>query len=328
MKRLLVGIFLLSSVSSFAQTFKNELKVHVITPKYRIKWKSPRSLSLTAGINSLGNDYAPIGHFAVELNCENPNKFGVKSVLTGMERVSKKESQKIVLRKKLGLGSLFYNFDGDLQGAASTQKELDMAKKAGRLTTVTIPTSAQRCQDALNFLEKWIEHGSYTIYGGNKDVKAGEGSGCADFALEFFLIATSITPREDIMVRVDVPEKLIGDGVDKKVPMYFWRVLFRGKWAKKHENSRQYVTPDTNKVMDFIYKDVLEYDKNYIYIKHLGLDPDTTLITSENFEEKRSLIEQNAQTLGSYEKTDYKFSFQYDLRESIEESWNRIKVNK
>ena len=107
-----------------ANTFKNELKVHIITPEFRINWKSPRSLALTSGLNSIKDDYAPIGHFAVELNCATPNKYGAKHVLTGMERMSKKESQRITLKKKLGLGSLFYDFAGNLQSAEQTRKEI------------------------------------------------------------------------------------------------------------------------------------------------------------------------------------------------------------
>ena len=73
-----------------------------------INWSSPSSLAITSGMNSLGSDYAPIGHFAIELTCSAPNRYGVKHVLTGMERFNKKASTEIIRKNGLGLGSLVH----------------------------------------------------------------------------------------------------------------------------------------------------------------------------------------------------------------------------
>ncbi len=320
----LLGVAVLLSGSVMASTFKNELKVHVITPKFRINWKSPRTLALTSGLNSIGNDYAPIGHFAVELNCETPNEYGVKNILTGMERMSKKESHKITLKKKLGLGSVFYNFAGNLQSAEQTSKEIELARQNKKLTTVIIPTSASRCQMGMKFLETWIESGSYNVYGGNKDVPAGEGSGCADFALEFFKIATSIEPRDDIMVRVKIPKNLIGDGDQKRVS--FLKILATGQWADDLRDATMYVTPDTNKVIDFLHQDTLVVKDEYIYVMHLGLDVNFKLLPKDKMNSLRDQIQERAESLLPYAIQDYNFKFSYPKRETVQESWSKITV--
>jgi len=79
------------------------MSIYVIRPKFRISWKSPSSLLFKTALNSAGGDYASIGHFAVELKCSNVNQLSINHVMTGMERVDKKQSQKIVLKEKLGL---------------------------------------------------------------------------------------------------------------------------------------------------------------------------------------------------------------------------------
>ncbi len=321
--RLLSLLIILLSGTTMAKTFKNEIKFHTITPRIKIRWNSPATLASTAGINSMGNDYAPIGHFAVEINCEQPNKYGINHVLTGMERADKAESRKIVLEKKIGLGSLFYNFPGDLQNADSTAEELRQAKEAGRLTTVTVPTSAERCQKAMDFIDQWIEQGSYTIYGGNKKVALGEGSGCADFALEFFTIATSVVVPDDLLVKVLVPNKLIGDSKNKKIK--YSNILTTFKWGKSTKTSKLYVTPDSNRVREYLYLNATQIDDNYVYLRHLGGKERPKMLAMDAVSFFSDYIDSQAELLPEYKKS-YDFEFSYPQREESSKTWERISV--
>jgi hypothetical protein len=253
--------FLLFSIS-----YANELKLYVITPKAPIIWASPQTLAITTGLNSITKDYAPIGHFAVEVNCENSNRFGVKHVLTGMERENKKESQKITLNKKLGLGSLIYPFEGALQSAKATKKDLIKAKIDGRLKIIRIPTTTNRCQQMLGFLEDWIKHGAFTIYGGAKNTAEGEGAGCADFAMEFFKMATNRAVPAEWMAQVNVPKRLMGDGLDKKVD--FSEILKTMTWETSSEGF-PYKIADTNKVDMWLPKNLVKKNGVYFYDAHL-----------------------------------------------------------
>ncbi len=246
----------------------NELKLHVIEPRLRIKWSSPRMLAITSGLDSIGKDYAPIGHFAVEIKCSRPNHYGISHVLTGMEREDKVESRRITLKKKLGLGSLIYPFKGALQGAVTSQEEINRAAKDRRLKTITIPTSQERCEAMLDFIDEWIESGSYLVYGGGKDTAAGEGAGCADFAMELFRIATQMPEPDAWNVKLKVPTKLMGDGHEQRVP--FTRLLFRSKWAKPGESYIDYQIADTNKVSDWLREHSGRRTVEHLFSAHLA----------------------------------------------------------
>jgi hypothetical protein len=319
--------------SAFARTFENELKFYIITPKHRLNWQSPRSLAITSARNSIGNNYAPIGHFAVEVNCAAPISNGVSHVLTGMERYQRgvKAGQEII-KKKLGMGSVVnYSFQGDLQSSEESLKDIRKAKRDGRLKEVIIPTSASRCEAALNFLDSWIQYGSYTVYGGNKDVFNGEGAGCADFALALFHIATSVEPTRDIFVSVNIPKKLIGDGKTKAVP--FYKVLLAGSWAKDAENDGvTYLTPETHRVIDFINSNGISYEHKSIYVRHLKSERLRVMVGVDeligSLSEMLQLIDQQIQILQPYPRTEFKFNYRYHPREAVEKTWARIRLDK
>lgn len=306
------------------QMFNNELKVHIITPPLKINWSSPRTLSLTAAINSMLDDYAPIGHFAVEVNCQNQNKYGINRIATGMERISKKESKVITLKEKLGLKSLFHSFRGGLVSAKQTLKEVSLAKKEKRLTTVTIPISSSRCDSIMSFMESWIDSGSYTVYGGSKDVINGEGSGCADFALEIFKIATDVIPADDLFVKIYIPNELIGN--DKR-KVGFSKLLLSKKWSTENDlNSTYFSIPDANRVADYIRINSVKSEVNYIYLKHLLPDEDIGLwpvIMHKFLVESLNII---TEKMPDYHKNSFDFKFKYEKSESTLSSWNKIKL--
>lgn len=244
----------------------DELKIYVIKPRIKINWSSPATLGITSALNSIRKDYAPIGHFAVELNCSQTLSNGVSKVLTGMERVSKKESKRITLKEKLGLGSLFYPFRGALTTAKLSKWEIEKAKKQKRLRTIIIPVSKVDCHRGLLFVEKWIQHGSYNIYGGGRDTLHGEGGGCAHFMSSVFKVVTGKLPPKEWSVHIDVPKDLIGDGDKKRVP--FTKILTRFRWVKKGVETVPYDIADTNTVHKWLKKRV-KREKIYYYSDHL-----------------------------------------------------------
>lgn len=248
-------------------SYSNELKIHIIEPWVAIDWTSPSSLGITSGLDSIRDDYAPIGHFAVEINCKDSNIH----LLTGMEREDKKASQEFTLKEQLGLGSLFYPFEGALQTRSSTKRELLLAKNDNRLETLTIPTSATRCNQMVTFVKKWINHGSYKIYGGAKNTAQGEGAGCADFAMELFKIATQIQVPSTWKAQIKIPTYLIGDGKDKKVN--FIEILSRFSWADESEHYRDFEIVDTSYVTRWIFNHtpINELGKEFIFTFHLKL---------------------------------------------------------
>jgi hypothetical protein len=237
------------------------ISIYVIKPKYRLSWDSPSRLLIKTALNSIRDDYAPIGHFAVELKCSPEPHGPVQHVLTGMERIDVKKSKKIVLREKLGLGSLFYSFKGNLVPADQTKKEIEQARKDKRLKKITVPVLPQNCSRALEFLDKWIQSGSYSVYGGEKDTLQGEGAGCADFASVLFNLSSGYYLPEDWIVRRKIPKKFIGDDENK---ISFLKLLLRQSWAKEDEDFIGYETADANLAFDWIMKRSGEKG-NYFY---------------------------------------------------------------
>lgn len=238
----LLGILLTLPVAPSAA---DELRIHVIRPRIPIDWSSPRTLSITSALDSAGHDYAPIGHFAVEIDCQSQGR----SVLTGMERKDKTQSRRITLKEGLGLGSLTYAFEGQLQSAEESAADIGRARRDGRLKTMRVPTTAARCGQILAFLDRWVATGADRVYAGGKDPWRFEGSGCADFAMAFYEIASGQTPPREWYAEVRVPRDLIG-GNGHKVP--FTRLLARGHWAGVGEPSVPFRIADTDLVQAWL----------------------------------------------------------------------------
>jgi hypothetical protein len=94
MKKIIAASLLVLSIALSAAEFN----LYVIPPKVPISWASRRDLAITTGLNSLQKDYAPIGHFIVEVKCQVPNRFGVRHLITGIERESKKKVSVLQLK--------------------------------------------------------------------------------------------------------------------------------------------------------------------------------------------------------------------------------------
>ena len=321
---LLIAFSMCFKTAVWAKPFSNMFIGYIIRPAVELDWSSPKSLAITSAISSRSSAYAPIGHFAAEIKCDKPNKYGISHAMTGMETFGDNISKKLTLKKKLGLGTLFYTFPGDLQSAEYVKEVVAKAKKDGRLVIVKIPTSPERCQKGLEFIEKWIDHGSYTVYGANKNTKEGEGAGCADFAMELFQIATSIFPRDALLAKVLIPYKLIGDGEDKKVP--FWNVLVVKKWADNEIDGKPLMIMDTNKTIKFLFEDSKVIENQYTYVKHLI--PETTVFTNNQVIDNKEELEAQTHLLSSNGIENYNFTYHYPQRESSQATWERIAVKK
>ena len=306
------------SFNNFA--FSNDLKIHVIEPRLRIDWSSPNSLATSSALNSSTDDYAPIGHFAVEVNCKTPYSNGARHVISGMERKSKVESRQITLNKKLGLGSLIYPFEGSLQSSNSTLHEISMARRDHRLKTLIIPTSEARCHAILEFIDMWIRSGSYKVYGGGKDVSSGEGAGCADFAMEIFKIATNTLPPYEWIAEIQVPLRLLGDGKNRQIN--FAELLAHTSWARPNEESMNFKIADANLVTDWIIKRTPPMSEKFKYVAHIF---PTGFMRSDNGL-NRSFEREANQLLKTPEVFD-NFTYQYPTNISPNFLWKSIKIN-
>ena len=304
-------LLILFSFSFSASTA--EMTLYFTNPPKPLNWKSPRTLSLTTARNSMGNDYAPIGHVNVRLKCDSPNAQGVSHILTGMSRKDKKESKRIVKKKKIGLGTLFYDFRGTLDNAEAAHKEIEDAAQEKRLNGLKIQISEKVCQKLIVYVDEWIKNGSYEHYGSGLNTGIGEGAGCAAFGVEFMKLAGLQDYTDEWFRTVIVPTALIGTKTNKvsMTKMAFTKI----PWGKNPEDGvtlRQY---DPELMNDWVEKLVKEHkeDSQYKLSQELGAD----------------FIELDATKVEPVSEALPLLSPPYEKKSSEEQTkqWSAIKVN-
>jgi len=223
----------------------NYFKLHVINPPGSLDWRSPRGLLLKTVWHHLIQDMAPIGHYNIEIGCDEPNAFGVTRVLTGMSRLNPNLSTLKVAREKVGIGSFYYDFPGRLDEGSDALAKLEKARNKGRLRTITVPLSVERARLLMDELHLWIKNGSFRHYGGGHRISKGEGSCCAELGAHFFNLAmgSKVLPEEWVR-SVYAPEHLVGGHrTGRKVSMF--QIILEGlAWADGPETGILYSVPD------------------------------------------------------------------------------------
>ena len=281
-----------------------QFKLHIIPPPYPLDWSSPRSLLIKTLVNHFIQDPAPIGHFFIEIESEVQNPFGVRHVLTGMSRLKKNASTLAVIRKQVGLGTFFYDFEGKLDQAARAKSQLDWAKKRKRLKTISVTLTEERAKLLMDELGVWISEGSFKHYGGGGlSILKGEGSGCAEFGMHFFNLALGKSAAHPDWIRtVYSPKPLTGGELTQK-KVTLTKVFLKGEeWAKDENDGFLYATPDMELVTAWL-------EKNYPGKQEIALT--AAAVTWAKSEAHRVLFQAN------YPKTS---------EPEIKLQWNRIGV--
>jgi hypothetical protein len=169
-----------------------------------------------------------------------------------MTNVSGSETRDAILKKGLAMAVVYHNFEGTLERSKSLIEDLTEIASKGRVETLVVPTTEDRCERMMEFMDRWITHASYRVYGGNKDVIHGEGSGCADFARVLFEVATGAKMPEEWIVRRKIPRRFIGTKEDPVSVLEF--LMQKNEWAQPGEPFVEYVTPDPSWVYQWIKK--------------------------------------------------------------------------
>ncbi len=218
------------------EAFTPSLLVHIIPPKNKLDWSTPRALFLSTLLNHVKNDSAPIGHFYVELKFERSGKFF--HYLTGMSRAKKFQSTLEVFQKILGLLTFFYSFAGRLDRAKESLEQIEAHRRERRLRTLMLKLDSAQAERVERFLQHWIRVGADQVYGGGVHPKMATGSGCAEFALYCLKLVLNDRPLFQEWERaVFAPESL------------FWvsgltLMTSTTPWAKSVQHAREYRVPD------------------------------------------------------------------------------------
>ncbi len=230
-------------------------KLHVIPSRKPLDWACPRNLLKCTLFNHLVQDLAPIGHFFVEIESDQPNRYGVKRVVSGMSRENKNQSTIAVIKEGVGLGSFFYDFKGALDSSEDAVHELEWAKKRKRLKTITVPVSSETAAVLMDEMDQWIRNASFRHYSGGLEILKGQGSGCAEFGAHFFNLAlgSMATPKEWIRSVYAAKKLTGGQRTGKKVSIF--RVFLQGTaWAKDPVDGFLYATPDMDLTWSWMEK--------------------------------------------------------------------------
>jgi hypothetical protein len=202
-----------------------------------MRWKHPHSLLTSTLWNYLARpDYKPkrmLGHFVIEL------KKDTSVLLTGMAVNDVGDLRRSILKDKIGLGVLFKLTNGHLEETAEVQEELDQRIRTGNAAFISFKITDSAYQHLKLYIDSFKIKGYDKLYNGLNSPRTGEGAGCTAFGISFLELINGLHPEytEHWAVKVNIPEKLIGDSVAKK-GVGILRIFFSFRWAKKNKPAR------------------------------------------------------------------------------------------
>ena len=160
-------------------------------------------------------------------------------LLTAMAIDEMTEFRKSILKDKIGLAVLFKLVAGHMEETAEVQTELIYRTQQSRAAFISFKIT----DSAYHYLKLYIDSFKLKcydlLYNGLNRPRAGEGSGCTAFGISFLELINALSPEytDKWAVKVNVPEKLIGDSATKK-RVSVWRIFFSFSWARKNKPSR------------------------------------------------------------------------------------------
>lgn len=236
-----------------------ELIYYVFPSPRGIDWSSPSCLTWSSLRSLLRFKFERehnIGHVNVEVRCSRGISVD-RSVLTGMTSARRSDTSRAVLWDGMGLGALFYDFNGRLESREEVEQQWPERRKHGELAMIRYQISDSTCQRLLQFERQYRESGAERHYGLPRRPRYGEGGGCSAYGVSFLELAGLLTEemREAWSRTIRVPEDLIGRPMGaRRVSMTRILASFRRGWASPEEPHRELFFWDP----DAMYRWILE----------------------------------------------------------------------
>ncbi len=234
------GLFLLGflfCMHSNKTTAQSSVTLYAFPPTYPYRWQHPHSL-LTSVIRNyyFGEKHRPkrvIGHMVIELRKDS------SSIFTAMATDDFTGFRRSVLKDKIGLAVLFKLEPGHLEKTADLKTELKYRIEESGAAFISFKISDSAYQYLRMYIDSFKIKGYDKLYNGLNMPRSGEGSGCTAFAISFLELINVLSPeyKDQWAVKLNVPEKLIGDTASKK-RVSLWRIFFSFRWARKNKPSR------------------------------------------------------------------------------------------
>jgi hypothetical protein len=227
----------------------NSLTLLVYPAGKKLDWETPGSLIRSVVWNTLTGQKQPLGHMDVFLRCENESP-----VLTGMSRIRTWTTYKDVLIGGNSLNLLTAQFPGYLLPTEKVLSYLRPALKEGKVRAMTFALHPLNCSRLLKYYREYKKRGFEKTYSGfTSSVYAGEGAGCAAFAMSFLHVAGLLTKemQEEWSRHLSVPVRLIAKDQN---PPNMWSYIFgrNEAWARENEPSLQLLIYDPEKIYEWL----------------------------------------------------------------------------
>lgn len=242
-RRVLLFTILLSTQTLFSKTLndsnnqQHELTIYFTSSTGVINWENPSKLFkstnlayLKAGIKK---NYYVIGHTQARLT----STLLPAPIYTAMTGAAQTEKVDLVLKKKVGFGSLGSTIKGKMETEESIKKGLLLYGKRNMVSYVKFKINQEAVHRILQFIKYYgqkTENGFAPCekYNGALWPRyENEGSGCSAYGMSLLDVANIIPPEaKDWMVDVNVPMELIGGEFNNNKKIKFGSILRTKSW--------------------------------------------------------------------------------------------------
>lgn len=262
----------------------DEMTLYFIPSPYGLDWDTPASITRTTIKNEITLKDRHIGHVAIELKCTDGTH--LITGMTGDVSVAKK----LLFREGLGLGLLFYNFNGSIETTEKLKSEIEIKAKQGRLSFLQFKIKSATCKRLVQYVNEFTSKGYMANYALPHRPRYGEGSGCSAFGASFIELAGLMEEefKNAWSRHLRVPEKYIGKPIsDKKVPITSLLLpLSKTSWAEENEPHRKIFFWSPDDMHEWVLKKIKnDFPKEYQITKRdnaWGLIYDRTHIETPN----------------------------------------------
>ena len=242
-RKVLFFVIVISTQTLFSRTLNeginqhHEITLYFITSTGKIKWDNPSKLLKSTNLAYLkatlkGNSYV-IGHTHARIT----SALLDAPLYTGMVGAVHSDKADLILKKKVGLGSLGATIRGKMETEESIKSGLKRYGKMNMVSYIKFKINATAVQRILHFINYY---GQKTECGFAPCEKYNgalwpryekEGSGCSAFVMTLLDVANIVPPEsKEWMVDINVPMNLIGGESNNNKKIKFSSILSTKSW--------------------------------------------------------------------------------------------------
>lgn len=239
----------LNSNHPYETSKTNQLTLLTYSALTPLQWNSPGELVRSVIWNTVTMKAHPMAHVDVFLRCENE-----KPMLSGMSRVKTWQAYKEVFLDGSTLNMLTAVFPGKLLQNQTVLEYLKPAIERGHVRALTFNITKNNCNRLLSYYKEYVQREYYKKYSGfTSNVYAGEGAGCAAYAMSYLQVAGLLDDvfRQAWSRQLSVPVHLLEK---EKHPPSAWSYVFglNASWAGANDEAKTLIIYDPEKMYQWL----------------------------------------------------------------------------